>query len=62
MTDKEFIDIMVNFSKAQKEAEKAGMKNFECPLCGGQAYWGRAVRVNNHLYCGCNGCGIRIQE
>ena len=52
---------MFTFMKARQEAEEAGQKHFTCPLCGGDAWWGRA-RLNNHLRCRCNGCGISIMS
>lgn len=55
------IDMIIAFMKAQGEAEQEGRHEFTCPLCGGKAEWGRA-RGNNHLHCGCKGCGFRMME
>lgn len=49
------------FIEAQREAEKEGKNEFICPLCGGDAWWGRA-EVNNHLHCGCRKCGYLLME
>lgn len=57
----DIIDKITSFMKAQQEAEQEGRHEFTCPLCGGKAEWGRA-RDNNHLHCGCKGCGFRIVE
>ena len=57
----EIIDKLIAFMQAQQEAEKEGLEEFTCPLCGGTAEWGRA-RVNNHLHCGCKGCGFSMVE
>ena len=54
-------DKIIAFMQAQREAEEEGREEFTCPLCGGTAFWGRA-RVNNHLHCGCKGCGFRMME
>ena len=55
------MDEIVEFLKAQDEAEKAGQEEFKCPICGGKAWWGRS-ELNGHLHCGCEGCGIRVCE
>ena len=55
------LDKIIAFMQAQQEAEKEGREEFTCPLCGGTANWGRA-RVNNHLHCGCKGCGFSMVE
>ena len=49
------------FMQAQDEAEKANKQEFQCPLCGGVAVWGRSS-YNNHLHCVCKGCGFRMME
>lgn len=61
MTDNEFFDAMKKFSEAQMEAEKAGKKDFVCPLCGGKAWWGRSD-INNHLHCGCYDCKYLVMQ
>lgn len=55
------MDDIVKFIKAQQEAEERGEEDFVCPICGGAAWWGRSD-YNNHLHCGCEGCGIRMIE
>lgn len=52
---------MDEFIKAQQEAEEIGEEEFVCPICGGHAWWGRSS-YNNHLHCGCEGCGIMVVE
>lgn len=59
--EEEFTDRMFLFLSAQKEAEKKGQEEFTCPLCGGEAWWGRAP-LNGHLHCGCLKCKISIME
>lgn len=49
------------FTDALKKAEEHGGQEFTCPLCGATAVWGRAPG-NNHLHCGCRGCGFTIME
>ena len=50
------------FMKAQEDAEKAGEKEFKCPLCGGRAWWDWAkINNRNHLYYGCEKCGYRLR-
>ncbi len=49
------------FMQARDEAEKANKEEFKCPLCGGDAWWGRSS-YNNHLHCGCRKCGFRMME
>lgn len=49
------------FMDAQKKAEEHGEQEFTCPLCGSTAVWGRAPD-NNHLHCGCRGCGFTMME
>lgn len=56
-----FFDVMKTFTDAQRQAEKAGEEQFVCPLCGGEAWWGRSS-YNNHLHCGCHGCGYLIMQ
>ena len=55
------VDEVIAFLIAQQEAEAEGREEFTCPICGGTAIWGRA-RGNNHLHCGCKGCGFRMME
>lgn len=55
------MDKIVEFLKAQQEAEEKGEYEFVCPICGGKAWWGRA-EGNGHLHCGCQGCGIMVCE
>lgn len=61
MEDEVYMDSIAKFMKAQQEAEKNGEEKFTCPLCGGEALWGRSS-YNNHLHCACKGCGIRMME
>ena len=49
------------FIEAQEKAEAEGKKEFECPICGGVAWWDRA-KYNNHLRSGCNNCGFKMME
>lgn len=56
--DKE-IDNTFKFLDAMHKAEEEGQKEFQCPLCGGTAWWGRAPS-NGHLHCGCRKCGFSI--
>ena len=55
------MDEIISFMQAQQEAEEAGKHEFTCPICGGVAVWGRS-EYNNHLHCGCKGCGFRMVE
>lgn len=55
------MDKITLFLEAQQEAEEKGEHEFVCPICGGQAWWGRSD-LNGHLHCGCEGCGIRMME
>lgn len=59
-TDEEINDIF-QYLKAQQEAEEQGKDEFVCPICGGQAFWGRS-RINNHLHSRCESCGIEVME
>lgn len=52
---------IITFIKAQQKAEQEGRYEFTCPLCGATAKWGRTP-YNNHLYCGCQGCGFKMME
>ena len=52
---------MVAFMSARMKAEQEGKKEFKCPLCGGEAWWGR-VPSNGHLRCKCRKCGISIMS
>ena len=45
---------------AQAQAEERGDKTFPCPVCGGEAYWGRIIR-NGRLLCGCKKCGMYLR-
>lgn len=58
---KQTIEELIKFMKAQQEAEERGEQEFTCPICGAVASWGRA-KSNNHLHCGCNGCGFSMIE
>ena len=51
----------IKFIEAQANAEAEGKKEFECPICGGVAWWDRA-EYNNHLRSGCNNCNIKMME
>lgn len=51
----------IKYMKAQQKAEKEKKEEFECPLCGGAAWWVRA-KINNHLHTGCKKCGFRIMQ
>ena len=55
------ISDMFRFFEAQRKAEENGEKDFECPLCGGHARWGRASN-NHHLHTGCQDCGFVSME
>ena len=59
--ENDFMEQFIAFMKAQQEAEKEGRQEFTCPLCGGKARWGRSS-YNNHLWCNCADCGIRMME
>ena len=59
-TDEEMDDIF-KYLKAQQEAEEQGKEEFTCPICGGQAFWGRSS-INNHLHSRCENCGIRVMQ
>lgn len=59
--DEAIMDSIFTFMKAQQEAEEAGQHEFTCPLCGTTAVWVRSP-YNNHLSCGCKGCGFRLME
>ena len=61
MEDEVYFDSIAKFMKAQQEAEKNGEEKFTCPLCGGEALWGRSS-YNNHLHCGCEKCNILIMQ
>ena len=52
---------LTTFLEARAKAEKEGQIHFTCPLCGGDAWWGRA-RLNNHLRSKCRGCGFSIMS
>lgn len=55
----DFMDAILKFYEAQRKAEENGQEKFKCPLCGGTAWCGRSY-INNHLHCGCDGCGFRV--
>lgn len=59
--DARMMDDIKKFFVAQQEAEEKGEESFACPICGGSAWWGRSD-YNNHLHCGCEGCGIKVVE
>ena len=61
MTEKEYTEAFLEFLKAHHEAEEAGKEEFTCPVCGGDAWWGRAA-INGHLHCGCEKCGMKVIE
>lgn len=58
---KALLEDFKKFFTAQREAETEGNTEFTCPLCGGNAYWGRASS-NNHLHTGCRDCRFRSLE
>lgn len=45
---------------AQAQAEERKEKAFRCPVCGGEAYWGRRAE-NGRLLCGCKDCGMYLR-
>lgn len=45
---------------AQAQAEEKGEGVFPCPVCGGEACWGRLVG-NNRLLCSCKSCGMYLR-
>lgn len=45
---------------AQAQAEERGEEAFPCPVCGGEAYWGRRTE-NGRLLCGCKKCGLYLR-
>lgn len=55
------MDEIIKFMEAQQKAEAEGRDEFECPICGGPAWWGRSP-YNNHLHSGCEKCGIKMME
>lgn len=57
----DFVVKITEFMQAQQKAEERGEYEFICPLCGATAIWGRST-YNNHLHCGCTGCGMRMME
>lgn len=59
--EKELVTKTFTFMQARMEAEKDGRKEFTCPLCGGEAWWGRAPS-NGHLRSGCRKCGISMMS
>ena len=61
MDNDEFMDRIVLFMSAQQQAEEEGKREFECPLCGGLAWWGRE-NCNNHLRSSCPKCGFKMME
>lgn len=61
MKDDDFIVKITEFMQSQQKAEERGEYEFICPLCGATAIWGRST-YNNHLHCGCTGCGMRMME
>ena len=52
---------IISFLQAQQAAEEAGEVEFTCPICGAVAVWARS-EYNNHLHCGCIGCGFLMME
>ena len=51
---------LLRLQTAQAQAEERGDKTFRCPVCGGEAYWGRIVG-NGRLICGCKECGMYLR-
>ena len=45
---------------AQAQAEEKGEACFPCPVCGGEAHWGRTDR-NSRMVCRCKGCGMYLR-
>ena len=44
----------------QAHAEERKERTFRCPVCGGEAYWGRKSE-NGRLLCGCRKCGMYLR-
>lgn len=61
LQEDDFLRSVEDFCAAQHYAEKTGEHSFVCPLCGGEAWWGRST-YNNHLHCGCKKCGFTMME
>ena len=55
------MDKIIVFMKARQAAEEHWKTEFVCPICGGNAWWGRST-YNNHLHCGCEKCEIIMME
>ena len=45
---------------AQAQAEERGETCFPCPVCGGEARWGR-INSNSRMVCRCKGCGMYLR-
>lgn len=55
------MDDIFKYLKAQQEAEDRDEHEFKCPICGGQAFWGRSP-INGHLCSRCEKCGFGLIE
>ena len=57
-------EIMVKIKKyleALEKAEEEGKQQFDCPLCGGKAWWTRS-EYNGHRHSCCASCGFYVGE
>ena len=45
---------------AQAQAEEKREACFPCPVCGGEAHWGRTDR-NSRMVCRRKGCGMYLR-
>ena len=56
------MEYRMRFVMAANEGLKPGsQKEFDCPICGGQAYASRASN-NGHLHARCDNCGIVVMQ
>lgn len=61
MTDNELMKDVMSFVAAMNEAEENDENTFTCPICGGEATWGRCS-YNGHHHAKCSGCGFSMVE
>ena len=49
------------FNTALATAMQLGNEEFNCPLCGGSAWYSRS-KYNGHLHAGCKDCNFTLIE